>query len=78
MIKLSGIHKKFNADTVNEVYALRDVSLEIGEGSFITVIGTNGSGKSTLLNMVAGTIFPDAGSIVVAGEDVTKKKEFSK
>lgn len=78
MIKLSGIHKKFNADTVNEVYALRDVSLEIGEGAFITVIGTNGSGKSTLLNMVAGTIFPDTGNIVVAGQDVTKKKEFER
>lgn len=78
MIKLSHIHKRFNADTVNEVYALRDVSLEIREGEFITVIGTNGSGKSTLLNMVAGTILPDSGIITVAGKDVTKKKDFER
>jgi putative tryptophan/tyrosine transport system ATP-binding protein len=78
MIKLKGIHKRFNADTVNEVYALRDVSLEIREGEFITVIGTNGSGKSTLLNMVAGTILPDSGSIMIAGKDVTKKKDFER
>ncbi|MCX5813399.1 MAG: ATP-binding cassette domain-containing protein [Proteobacteria bacterium] len=78
MIQLSRIHKKFNAHTVNEVYALRDVSLEISEGEFVTVIGTNGSGKSTLLNMVAGTTFPDSGTIMLAGKDITKKKEFER
>jgi putative ABC transport system ATP-binding protein len=76
MIGLKNIHKRFNANTVNEVYPLRGVNLEIGEGEFLTVIGTNGSGKSTLLNMVAGTIFPDAGTISVDGKDMTKDKEF--
>jgi putative ABC transport system ATP-binding protein len=57
---------------------LRDVSLEIGEGQFVTVIGTNGSGKSTLLNVVAGTILPDSGAVTVAGRDMTVKRDFQR
>jgi ABC-type uncharacterized transport system ATPase component len=45
MIKLDSVNKKFNPGTINEVYSLREVSLEIREGEFVTVIGTNGSGK---------------------------------
>ena len=78
MIEFSNIHKKFNANTINEVYALKDMNLEIKEGEFVTVIGTNGSGKSTLLNMAAGTITPDSGIIMLAGEDITKQKDFQR
>ncbi len=78
MIELNHIHKTFHAHTVNEIYALKNVSLEINKGDFVTVIGTNGSGKSTLLNMIAGTVFPDSGAVTIAGKDVTKKKEFER
>jgi putative ABC transport system ATP-binding protein len=78
VIELKGVHKKFNAGTVNEVCALRGVDLAVGEGEFVTVIGTNGSGKSTLLNMMAGTVLPDAGTVTVAGEDVTARKDFER
>lgn len=78
MIRLEGIHKKFNAGTPNEVYPLRGIDLHIAEGDFVTVIGTNGSGKSTLLNAVAGTFLPDEGRITVAGDDVTRKKDFQR
>ena len=61
MINLKDIHKRFNPGTINEIYALKGVSLEIQEGEFATVIGTNGSGKSTLLNAVAGAILPESG-----------------
>ena len=57
MLELRQISKTFNPDTINEVRSLREVSLSIEDGSFVTVIGTNGSGKSTLLNAVAGTFF---------------------
>lgn len=73
MIKISEVHKRFNTGTMNEVYALRGINLEVREGDFITIIGTNGSGKSTLLNAVAGSFLPDSGRITVAGEDVTNK-----
>jgi len=75
MITLTNIHKKFNADTQNEVYALRGIDLTIREGEFVTIIGTNGSGKSTLLNLLAGTISPDTGSVFIKDRDVTRQKD---
>lgn len=78
MIQISEVHKKFNAGTVNEVYSLRGIDLKIGEGDFVTIIGTNGSGKSTLLNAVAGTFLPDTGAIRICGEIVTNKRDFQR
>src|SRR5215813_1321533 len=75
MLELGQISKTFNPGTINEVRSLREVSLSIEDGSFVTVIGTNGSGKSTLLNAVAGTFFVDSGSIHVGGRDVTRWPE---
>ncbi len=78
MIRIKDLHKTFNAGTVNEVYALRGINLQIKPGEFLTVIGTNGSGKSTLLNAVAGTFLADSGTIEIAGEDVTCRKDFER
>ena len=71
MISLKHINKYFHKGSVNEVFALNDISLEIREGDFITVIGSNGAGKSTLLNCIAGSFFPDSGSITINNCDVT-------
>jgi len=75
VLQLRDLQKTFFAGTPNEVRALRGVSLDIEEGSFVTVIGTNGSGKSTLLNAVAGTFLVDRGAIDIAGRDVTRWPE---
>jgi putative ABC transport system ATP-binding protein len=75
MLQLRELQKTFFAGTPNEVHALRGVSLQIEEGSFVTVIGTNGSGKSTLLNAVAGSFFVDGGAIAIAGREVTRWPE---
>ena len=45
------------------VAVLRDVSLEVGEGEFVALLGTNGNGKSTLLNAILGLVRPTAGSV---------------
>ena len=75
MLSIAALRKTFNPGTVNEVRALQGVDLDIEEGQFVIVLGMNGSGKSTLLNGVAGTFLPDAGSIHLAGHDVTRWSE---
>jgi putative ABC transport system ATP-binding protein len=75
MLQLRDLQKTFFAGTPNEVRALRGVSLEIAEASFVIVIGTNGSGKSTLLNAVAGSFIVDRGSIAIGGTDITRWPE---
>ena len=47
--------------------ALRDVSVDIPEGSTVALIGSNGSGKSTLLKIVSKILFPDSGTVQVSG-----------
>ena len=75
MLKLQNIAKPFNPGTITEKYALRGVTLHLSPGDFVTVIGGNGAGKSTLMNSIAGTFRVDAGSIVIAGTDITKWPE---
>ncbi len=75
MLQIDRITKTFNPGTPNEVRALRGVSLDLPNGTFLVVIGTNGSGKSTLLNAVAGSFFVDTGTISIAGQKITNWPE---
>ena len=76
MIEIERLEKAFTQPGGERVPALRGVDLLIPSGEFVTVIGTNGSGKSTLLNAIAGSFLPDAGTIRIAGIDVTGQSEF--
>jgi putrescine transport system ATP-binding protein len=53
------------------VVAVDDLTLEIGEGEFFSLLGASGCGKSTLLRLIAGLERPDAGRILIDGVDVT-------
>ena len=75
MLKLSHVSKTFNPGSVNEKKPLQDLSLEVADGDFITIIGANGAGKSTLFNAIAGTYIVDKGHIVLDGKDVTLTPE---
>ena len=75
MLKLSHVSKTFNPGSVNEKKPLQDLSLEVADGDFITIIGANGAGKSTLFNAIAGTYIVDEGHIVLEGKDVTLTPE---
>ena len=75
MLEIKNISKTFNAGTINEKKALRDLTLTLNDGDFVTVIGGNGAGKSTLLNAICGTWQVDCGEIVIDGKDVTHTPE---
>lgn len=75
MISVQAANKFFHRGSVNEVHSIRDLSIDIGQGDFITIIGSNGAGKSTFLSCLAGTHALDSGRITVAGTDVTRWPE---
>lgn len=60
MLEIKNVYKTFNAGTINEKKALRNLNLTLNDGDFVTVIGGNGAGKSTMLNMIAGVYPVDA------------------
>ncbi|MCQ2506214.1 MAG: ATP-binding cassette domain-containing protein [Lachnospiraceae bacterium] len=71
MLVLTNISKTFNPGTLNEKVALKNLSLTVKDGDFITIIGSNGAGKSTLFNAIAGSFFTDEGRIVLDDNDIT-------
>ena len=71
MLQILSLRKTFYPGTVNERLAMDDLNLSVQDGEFVTIIGSNGAGKSTLFNLIAGSILPDKGKIVLDGKDIT-------
>jgi ABC-type Fe3+/spermidine/putrescine transport system ATPase subunit len=65
-VRLDRIRKSYGP-----VVALDDVSLDVAEGEFVTLLGPSGSGKTTCLRAIAGMLIPDSGSLSIAGRDVS-------
>src|SRR5712691_10297174 len=65
-IALESVNKRFG-----KVEAVHDVTLDIAEGEFFSLLGPSGCGKTTTLRMIAGFEVPDEGRIVLQGQDVT-------
>lgn len=78
MIELKGIHKYYNAGTVNEMCLFHNFNMSIQDHEFVSVVGSNGSGKTSLLNLICGSIPVDSGSILMNGKDITKMPEFKR
>jgi putative ABC transport system ATP-binding protein len=72
MIRIENVSKVFNAGNVDEVSALKNVSLQIEAGSFVVIVGSNGSGKSTLLNLILGSFFSTSGKIFINENNITQ------
>jgi sulfate/thiosulfate transport system ATP-binding protein len=66
-IEVRNVGKRFG-----DFVALEDVSITVGDGALTALLGPSGSGKSTLLRIIAGLETPDAGEVVIGGEDVTQ------
>jgi putative ABC transport system ATP-binding protein len=72
LIEISDVTKRYEGAKAAAVNA---VSLEIGEGEAVAVMGPSGSGKSTLLNLIAGLDRPTSGTVTVAGERIDRLSE---
>jgi ABC-type lipoprotein export system ATPase subunit len=74
LIHLDEVVKRYETDA-GSLTALRSVSLEVGNGEFVAVIGKSGSGKSTLVNMITGIDRPSSGGVWVDGTPVHELSE---
>ncbi|MCR4806263.1 MAG: ABC transporter ATP-binding protein [Lachnospiraceae bacterium] len=68
IIKLSGVRKSYDG----KVNVIEDLSLDIAEGEFVTLLGPSGCGKTTILRMIGGFDKPTEGEILLDGSDITK------
>ena len=66
IIELKNISKSFDGETV-----LNNISLDIYDNEFLTLLGPSGCGKTTLLRIISGFVQPDEGEVVFMGEDIT-------
>lgn len=80
LIELRNVYKIYAEGLESEVRALDDVSLTIGRGEFIAVVGQSGSGKSTMMNVLGCLDIPTYGSYLLNGTDVSEltDKELSR
>ncbi|RZU75308.1 putative spermidine/putrescine transport system ATP-binding protein [Micromonospora kangleipakensis] len=72
-IRLTGLRKSFDA-----VEAVAGIDLDIADGEFFSMLGPSGSGKTTVLRMIAGFELPTAGTVTLAGRDVTRLAPFDR
>jgi putative spermidine/putrescine transport system ATP-binding protein len=72
-IELAGVRKGYG-----DVVAVDGVDLRVGAGEFFTLLGPSGSGKTTTLRLIAGFEQPDAGTVRLAGADITHRPPYSR
>ncbi|MCB0730945.1 MAG: ABC transporter ATP-binding protein [Ignavibacteriae bacterium] len=71
-VEVTNLTKIFKTQVSNNITALDNVSLSIGEGIIFGLLGPNGAGKSTLMNCIIGYLNPDKGKILLKGDDTSE------
>ena len=66
------VTKTYDTGNAGTVVAVRDLSMEVGEGEFVCLLGASGCGKSTILSLFAGFLQPSAGQVLLRGEPITR------
>ena len=74
LLKATNVTKEYTVGD-NKIQALKEVSLEISEGEFISIVGKSGSGKSTLMHILGLLDTPTSGSIILKGTEISKYTE---
>ena len=75
MVRIDAVTRHFFSADGGRTIALDNVSLDVGQNEFITLVGPSGCGKSTLLRILAGLIKPSAGGVEVGGQALTEPRE---
>jgi putative ABC transport system ATP-binding protein len=70
LIRVRGLDKKYQRGS-EEIHVLQGLNLDVEKGDFVAFMGPSGSGKTTLLNLLGGLDVPSAGSVTVAGDEIT-------
>jgi putative ABC transport system ATP-binding protein len=70
LVRVRGLDKKYQRGS-EEIHVLQGLNLDVDAGDFVAFMGPSGSGKTTLLNLLGGIDLPSAGSITVAGDEIT-------
>ena len=70
LIRIRSLDKKYRRGS-EEIHVLQGLNLDVAKGEFVAFMGPSGSGKTTLLNLLGGLDVPAAGSITVAGDEIT-------
>ncbi len=73
-LALHDVHFTYPSDVGTAVEALRGVSLEVPDGSFVALVGPSAAGKTTVADLAAGLLMPSAGLVTVAGEPLTRDR----
>src|SRR6059036_222966 len=71
LIKVRGLNKTYSRGG-EKIQVLQGLNLDVDKGDFIAFMGPSGSGKTTLLNLLGGLDVPSAGSVTVAGDEITR------
>jgi len=75
MLKIIKVSKKYKTGKSDYINALKNISLNIGEGEFVGIMGRSGSGKSTLLNIIGCLDKPDTGSVLLNNQEIHNKND---